>query len=130
MNKISHGNSIRPFKNKTKYTDENSSIWWENFIRIYFEREIPQHGLSLPALQIRRMLTMCVHKQGQLLNTFNLAESMNLAHPTIRRYIDLIEQRFILRILKTFRNQYKKEINKIPQSIYTRFRYIKQTLVN
>lgn len=95
--------------------DENSSIWRENFIRTYIERDIPQLGLSIPALQIRRLLTMCAHNQGQLLNASKLAESMGLTHPTIRRYIDLLEQTFIIRTLQPFEANIKKRLIKSPK---------------
>lgn len=96
-------------------SDENSSIWLENYIRTYIERDIPQLGFQIPALQLKRLLTMCAHNQGQQLNLSKLGESMGLTHPTIRRYIDLLEQTFILRILEPFEINIKKRLIKSPK---------------
>jgi uncharacterized protein len=100
-------------------SDDDSKLWRENFIRTYIERDIPMWGFQIPALQIRRLLTMCAHIQGQLLNTSKLGESLSLTHPTIRRYIDLLEQTFILRTLFPYEINVKKRLVKSPK-VYIR----------
>lgn len=95
--------------------DENSSIWLENYIRTYIERDIPQLGFQIPSLQLRRLLTMCAHNQGQQLNLSKLGESMGLTHPTIKRYIDLLEQTFIVRTIQPFGINIKKRLVKAPK---------------
>lgn len=95
--------------------DENSSIWLENYIRTYIERDIPQLGFQIPALQLRRLLTMCAHNQGQQINYSKLGESMGLTHPTIKRYIDLLEQTFIVRTIQPFEINVKKRLVKSPK---------------
>lgn len=95
--------------------DENSAIWLENYVRTYIERDIPQLGFQIPALQLRRLLTMCAHNQGQQLNLSKLAESLGLTHPTIRRYIDLLEQTFIVRTIPPFEINIKKRLVKSPK---------------
>lgn len=100
-------------------TDDDSKLWRENFIRTYIERDIPQLGFQIPTLQLRRMLSMCAHNQAQLLNSSKLGESLGLTHPTIRRYIDLLEQTFILRTLQPFEGNVKKRLVKSPK-VYIR----------
>lgn len=100
-------------------TDEDSAIWREQFISTFIERDIPQLGFQIPALQLRRFLTMCAHSQGQLINLSKLADSMAVSHPTIRKYIDLLEQTFILRKLQPFEVNVKKRLVKAPK-VYVR----------
>ena len=100
-------------------TDADSMLWLENFIRTYIERDIPQLGFQIPALQLRRLLMMSAHNQGQLLNASKLGESLGLTHPTIRRYIDLLEQTYILRTLQPFEANVKKRLVKSPK-VYVR----------
>ena len=100
-------------------TDSDSMLWLENFIRTYIERDIPQLGFQIPALQLRRLLMMCAHNQGQLLNASKLGEALGLTHPTIRRYIDLLEQTYILRTLQPFEANVKKRLVKSPK-VYVR----------
>jgi len=100
------------------YLSENdsfSSIWRDNFIRTFIERDIPQLGFQIPALQLKRLLMMCAHNQGQLINYSKLGESLGLTHPTIRRYIDLLEQTFILRTILPYIVNVKKRLVKSPK---------------
>lgn len=96
-------------------SDAFSSIWRDNFIKTFIERDIPQLGFQIPALQLKRLLMMCAHNQGQLLNYSKLGESLGLTHPTIKRYIDLLEQTFILRTVLPFEVNVKKRLVKSPK---------------
>lgn len=100
-------------------SDQGSVLWRENFLRTYVERDIPQLGFKIPALQLRRLLTMCAHNQGQLLNSSKLGESLGVTYQTIRRYIDLMEQTFIVHSLPPFEKNIKKRLVKSPK-IYVR----------
>ena len=100
------------------YLAENdliSNLWRTNFIRTYIERDIPQLGIQIPALQLRRLLTMLCHIQGQIINLSKLGESLGTSHTTIRRYIDLLEQTFIIRTLLPFESNIKKRLVKSPK---------------
>lgn len=100
-------------------SDNGSVLWRENFLRTYVERDIPQLGFQISSIQIRRLLTMCAHVQGQLLNLSKLGESLGVTYQTIRRYIDLMEQTFIVRTLPPFERNIKKRLVKSPK-IYVR----------
>lgn len=99
--------------------DIYSYIWRENFVRTYIERDIPQLGHQIPALQLRRFLTLCAHSHGQILNLSKLASAMDMTHPSMRNYIDLLEQTFILRTLQPLATNVKKRLVKTPK-VYVR----------
>lgn len=99
--------------------DQESKLWLENYIRTYVERDVPQLGFFIPALQLRRFITMCAHLHGQLLNASKLAESLGLTHPTIRRYLDILEQTYLVRSVPAFAGNTKKRMVKSPK-IYIR----------
>jgi predicted AAA+ superfamily ATPase len=96
-------------------SDTNAMIWLENFIRTFVERDIPQLGFQISALQLRRFFMLCAHNQGQLLNASRFGEALNLTHPTTKRYADLLEQTFLLRTLKPFERNIKKRLVKSPK---------------
>jgi predicted AAA+ superfamily ATPase len=99
--------------------EEFSYIWRENFIKTFVERDIPQLGFQIPPLQLLRFLTLCAHNQGQTINYSKLASAMDMTHPTMRRYIDLLEQTFVIRTLLSFETNTKKRLVKSPK-IYVR----------
>lgn len=100
-------------------TDDISKLWLENYIRTYIERDIPQLGIQIPALQLRRLLMMLCHTHGQLTNLSRLGESLGTSHTTIRKYIDLFEQTFIVRTLLPYEPNVKKRMIKSPK-VYIR----------
>ncbi|MDD2550087.1 MAG: ATP-binding protein [Bacteroidales bacterium] len=100
-------------------TDSASVLWRENFLRTYVERDIPQLGFQIPAQQLKRMLIMSAHSHAQIFNASKLGESLGLTHPTVKRYLDLLEQTFILRSLLPYEFNTKKRLVKSPK-VYVR----------
>jgi predicted AAA+ superfamily ATPase len=96
-------------------SDNHAMIWVENFIRTFVERDIPQLGFQIPALQLRRFLMLCAHNHGQLFNASRFGAALNLTHPTTKRYADLFEQTFLMRSLKPFDRNIKKRLVKSPK---------------
>jgi predicted AAA+ superfamily ATPase len=99
--------------------DNFSYIWRDNFIKTYIERDIPQLGFQIPALQLRRFLTLCAHNQAQTTNLSKIAASMEMTHPTMRKYLDLLEQTYLVRSLPPYEMNTKKRLVKSPK-IYVR----------
>lgn len=100
-------------------SDNASNLWRENFLRTYVERDIPQLGFQIPAQQLMRMLIMSAHSHAQIFNASKLGEALGLTHPTIKRYLDLLEQTFILRLLPPYALNTKKRLVKSPK-VYVR----------
>lgn len=96
-------------------TDEASNIWRENFLRTYVERDIPQFGFQITSNQLMRLITMCSHLQGQLFNISKMGESLGVTHPTVKRYIDILEQTYIIRTLPPYETNLKKRLVKSPK---------------
>ncbi len=99
--------------------DEDSFIWRSDFISTYLERDIPQFGFNIPALAVRRLWQMCAHNHGRLLNSSRLGESLGVSHNTIRNYIDILEQTFMVRIVYPCETNLKKRLIKSPK-VYIR----------
>lgn len=99
--------------------DETSFQWREDYIRTFLERDIPQLGFRIPANTLSRFWRMVAHSHGQVLNSSKLASSMGVSSHTIRKYIDLLEQTFVLRVLPPFAANLKKRLVKSPK-IYIR----------
>ena len=58
----------------------------ESFIRTYLERDLPQLGINLPALTLRRFWTMLGHYHAQTWNGSELARALVLSDKTGSRY--------------------------------------------
>jgi predicted AAA+ superfamily ATPase len=100
-------------------SDAIGSRWRTDFIRTFLERDIPQLGFAIPAESMRHLWTMCAHTHGQLLNASKIGESLGVSHHTIRKYIEILEQTFLLRSLKPYLPNTGKRLTK-SSKIYIR----------
>ncbi len=96
--------------------DHQSVIWREEYIKTFLEQDIPNLGFAIPAPTLRRFWRMLAHYHGQLLNVSQLAAAMGMATTSIRRYLDLLEQTFVIRTLPAYASNLKKRLVKTPKS--------------
>lgn len=99
--------------------DATSVQWREAFIKTYLEMDLPQLGIQIPAMQIRRFWTMLAHIQAGLWNASQLALSLGVSAPTARNYLDILEETFIIRRLMPYHANLKKRLVKSPK-VYIR----------
>jgi len=85
----------------------------------FLERDIPLLEFSIPPQTLRRVWSMCAHYHGQTLNASVFAASLGVSHTTVRKYVELLSQTFMLRILPPFEANLKKHLVKSPK-IYLR----------
>jgi len=99
--------------------DEESAIWRENYIATFLERDLPQLGISIPANTLRRFWTMLGHYHGQIINYSELARNFGISDMTARKYIDLLEGTFMLRLLQPWHTNIGKRLVKRPKLYFT-----------
>ncbi len=83
----------------TARTDEKSHQWMEQYVATFLERDIPQLGITIPAATLRRFWIMLCHYHGQILNHAEFARSFGVSDMTVRRYLDILEGTFMIRLL-------------------------------
>lgn len=94
-------------------------LWRRNFIQSFIERDIPQLGFNIDSNRLRKMLTLCAHQQGQLLNASKMAQLLEVSGQTARNHLELLNGTFILRTLNAFSGNTKKRLVKSPK-VYVR----------
>jgi len=103
----------------TARSETDSLSWRRQFIQTFLERDIPQLGLAIPAVALRRFWTMLAHYHGQTWNGAELARALAVGESTVRRYVDLLAGVFMVRQLSPwFENLSKRQV-KAPR-IYVR----------
>ncbi len=98
---------------------ELSQKWMENFVSTYLNRDLLQLGLSASPTTIRNLWSMMAYLNGQLFNATNLANSLDVTTPTVKRYIDFLEEAFLLKSLHLFSWNMKKRLVKSPKIYLT-----------
>jgi hypothetical protein len=100
-------------------SDEFSATWRRNFIQTHLERDLPALGVQTPSTTLLRFWTMAAHYTGQLWNANKLAESLGVDSKTARRYLDILEDTYMIRQLQPYFANAKKRLVKSPK-IYLR----------
>lgn len=99
--------------------DNESWKWRSDFIASYVERDIPQWGTNISAARMRRFWAMLAHYQGQQINLSALGKSLDVSHTTIRNYLDVLTDFYMVRLLPPWSGNTKKRLVKSPK-VYIR----------
>ena len=99
--------------------DSRSLEWRDAFIATHLERDMPSFGVRVPATSLRRFWQMLAHFHGQIWNGSRIAASLGLSVPTVRHYLDLFEDTFMVRQLRPYASNSGKRLVKSPK-IYFR----------
>ncbi len=93
--------------------------WFEGYVRTFLERDLRELGINVSSSQMRRLWSMLSHVHGGLLNESELGASMGISYHTVHRYIDILEQTFLVRRLPSYFVNIQKRLTKAPK-IYIR----------
>lgn len=108
---------------------ELSYQWRSSFISTFLERDLRQLGFNFPPETMRRLWTMCANLHGQLVNFSQIGSSLGVSHTTVRTYIDLLKETFMIRLLQPFETNLNKRLIRSPK-IYLRDTGILHTLLS
>lgn len=100
-------------------SEADSVRWRHQFTQTFLERDLPQLGVNIPATTMLRFWTMIAHYHGNIWNAAEFARSLGVSQPTVRRYLDLLSDLFIVRQLPPWYENLKKRQVKSPK-IYIR----------
>jgi len=103
----------------TARNETDSLKWRQQFLQTFLERDIPQLGISIPAVTLRRFWNMVAHYHGQTWNAAELARALALGQSTVRRYLDLMTGVFMVRQLPPWHENLDKRQVKAPK-VYVR----------
>ena len=88
-------------------------------IHTFLERDIPQFGITIPALTLRQFWSMIAHYHGQIWNGSEIGASLGVSHTTSRQYLDILTGIFVLRQLLPWFENSGKRVVKSPK-VYIR----------
>jgi len=100
-------------------TEEDSLAWREGMIRTYLQRDIPELGIHIPAAALRRFWTLLAHYHGRTWNASEVARAMGMSDKTVRGYLDILTDTFMIRQLQPWHENVGKRQIKSPK-IYFR----------
>lgn len=109
-------------------SEAQSTAWRRDMIQDYLSRDIPSFGYAVPMPTMERFWKMLAHYHGGLLNASKIGQSLDVSHNTVRKYLDILEQTFMVRLLRPMEINLKKRLVKSPK-IYLRDSGLLHTLL-
>lgn len=92
-------------------TEEISWDWRKNYVKTFLERDIPQLGIHIAPLALRRFWMMLVHYHGQIFNASEIGRSLGVSDTTAKHYLDILSGTFMVRNLQPwFENINKRQV--------------------
>ena len=95
--------------------DRRRHDWFEAYTRAFIERDLPGLGIDVSAPQMRKLWIMLAHASGGLWNASQLGQALGVSYHTVNRYVDILEQAFLVRKLPPFFANVRKRLVKSPK---------------
>ncbi len=98
-------------------------VWQENYFKTYIERDIRSLFPNLELEAYRKLIMMLSLSSGDTIKYSQLASSLAISEPTVKKYLEIAEGTFIWSKLKAFDKNSKKRLIKMPKG------YLRDTLL-
>jgi len=95
--------------------DGDAFRWLESFLATYLERDLPQLGFRIAASQMMQFWQMVAHAQGQLWNGAKIAANFGFSTQTVKRYLGMLEDTYMVRCVSPWHTNLKKRVVKTPK---------------
>lgn len=96
-------------------SESNSFNWRQQFIRTFLERDLPQLGINIPAITMRRFWMMLAHYHGQTWNAAEFARAFGMSDKSVRHYLDILTSTFVVKQLSPWWENISKRQVKAPK---------------
>lgn len=93
-----------------------SLAWRESFTQTFLEKDVAQLGVGSSPELLGRLWRMLAHHHGQMLNTAALGQALGVSHTTARKYVGILVESFMLRLLLPLEANFGKRLVKTPKA--------------
>jgi uncharacterized protein len=100
-------------------SDADSTLWRNNFIATFLEKDLAFLGVRIPSSVMYRFWLMLSHYHGQTVNYSELGRSFGASDKTVKHYLSILEDTFMIRLLQPWYANVGKRLVKSPK-IYLR----------
>ena len=85
------------------------------YIKTFVERDIRLIRNVSDLHLFHRFLKLCAGRIGQLVNASSLANDCGITQPTARQWLSLLEESYIVHLLRPYHRHYNKQVVKTPK---------------
>lgn len=97
-------------------SDSDGFAWRRQAVASHVEFDLPQIGIGIAAPAMLRFWRMLAHSHGQIWSAADLARSLGVSEPTVRRHLDTLTQTLMVRQIQPWHANLAKRQVKAPRS--------------
>ena len=90
----------------------------QQIIDTYIKKDIRDLAGIKDVDKFNRLVEALASQSGQLLNVFELSNTCNIAKPTVENYLFLLEQTYVVKIVRPFSRNIRSELSKMPKIFF------------
>ncbi len=102
-----------PFYDEKKHFDRED--WFENYIDTYIERDVAGEIRVSNLSQFKKFIQFCAIYSGQMLNMESISREIGVSANTIKSWLSILENSFIVHFLEPDTNNLGRSIVKTPK---------------
>lgn len=95
--------------------DMTPAEYYSNYIQTYIDRDVRSELGVVKIPEFNRFVTLCATRIGNLVNIQSLAADCGINMRTAKDWLALLEQSFIIRLLRPYHHNYGKRLIKTPK---------------
>lgn len=95
--------------------EEKKKVYLSQIINTYIRKDIRDIGNIRDLSSFNKLLEVLASQSGQLLNVSELSSTLSINQETVRSYLDLLENTFILKRVTPFHKNLRSELTKNPK---------------
>ena len=111
QNRVMSGGYFEPLER----TERRARDWRRQYLRNAVERDVPEIFDIRSSSLLFRLLELLASRVGQLLNVTDLTSKLGAHRITVERYLNYLEQVYIIRRLPAWDSNYTKRLVKAPK---------------
>ncbi len=97
---------------------EKKSAYLNQIIDTYIKKDIRDLAEIKEIDKFNRLLEVLASQSGQLLNVTELANTVNLSKITVEKYLFLLEETYIIKLVRPYSENKRKELFKTPKIFF------------
>jgi uncharacterized protein len=92
--------------------------WHESFVLNYTQRDLPALGIPAQPAVTLRLLQILASSLGSNINYSSIAKSLSVSMPTVKTYLEFLENAFLIYTVRPWAENMKKRIVKSPKLFF------------
>ena len=89
--------------------------WYPSYIQTYLERDVRQILNVGDINSFRNFIRICAGRCGQVLNLSSIGNDMGISYQTVKKWLSVLEQSYIIFLLPPYYENFNKRIIKSPK---------------